>query len=137
MSPRTLKKLVVAVLVLLVATQLAEWLSELFNAAAGGVGWLAATGLYMLCYRKARMNVEPNFAYYVWMWVPTLALVLVPTAWELLQSEEETWGGRLGSMLPLLVEFVLPVLLLVVVFYGLSGLERRERDPVRREVDAT
>jgi len=127
MSLRTIRVLVAAVIALLVITELAGWVKAVWSSTAATLGWAVTAGAYAWCYRQARRAVTVNLKYYLWMTVPTLAFIVVPAAhkiWQWVHTPDQTWGQRVWLCVPELVGFVLPVAILLVIFYRLGRIER-------------
>lgn len=127
MSIRTVRVLVAVVIALLVVTQLAAWLTNVWNSTAATLGWAITAVAYAWCYRQARQAVTVNLKYYLWMTVPTLAFIVVPAVhkvWSWSHTPDQTWSQRLWPCVPSIVGFFLPVMILLAVFYMLGRIER-------------
>jgi hypothetical protein len=122
MELSTLRKLVVATIILLLLYQMGSWLATAFNGVVGVVGALAVAGVTFACARLARTNVGNTG----WFLVPTLLFTVVPLfarVW-LALSESASLIDHAVTLTPVIIGFVMPVLLLLLVY---KELGRRTR----------
>lgn len=100
------KRIIDVLIVIVIVTQLVQWLQDYWYSALSLLGSLT----YILCYRMARKSVVVNWRYYFWMWVPTCLFVIMPTCYSLFT---ETTGTLTSLFLALpLFSLLLPVALL-------------------------
>jgi len=124
MQLATLRRLVAAAIVLLLIYQVGTWISAFFGGFWGGVAAAVVAVVSLLCVWFAGTGAG-NIA---WVLVPSTLFVLVPLAvrlWGALADQQATWVDRVIAITPLLVGFVIPVLLLLVVY---AELRRKTRD---------
>jgi hypothetical protein len=122
MELSTLRKLVVATIILLVLYQMGSLLAGAFNGFIGVVGALVVAAVTFACARLARTNVGNTG----WFLVPTLLFTVTPLlarVWNALVESASLVDHAL-TLTPLIVGFVLPVLLLLLVY---KELGRRTR----------
>jgi hypothetical protein len=124
MQLSTLRMLVVAAIALLLIYQVGTWLASAFGGLWGVASAVVVAAVSFFSARLARSDVGNT----AWFLVPTLLFTIIPlaaTVWTALTASP-SWFDRLVSVTPFLVGFVLPVLLLLLVYKGLrertSGL---------------
>ncbi len=119
MSDTWLRRLVVAAIALLVVHQVGTWIYAAFGLAAGIVSAAVVTVISVMSARMARVGGGST----AWFLVPTLLFTVVPLAaklWGLYTSETSGWDWVV-ALVPFLVGFALPVLLLLAVYTGLRN----------------
>lgn len=118
MQLATLRRMVAAAIMLLLIYQVGTWITAFFGGFWGGVAAVVVLAVSLVCVRLAGFGAG-NIA---WVVVPTVLFLLVPLAirlWSALADKQATWIDRVIAITPLLVGFVIPVLLLLVVYAGL------------------
>lgn len=73
-----------ALIVIVVITQLTQWLQIYAHVAFS----LASGIVYVICYKMARKSVNPNWRYYLWMWLPTFLVIIAPSTYSFFSSEQ-------------------------------------------------
>ncbi|MHC4441275.1 MAG: hypothetical protein ACYTBZ_23000 [Planctomycetota bacterium] len=122
MKDKTLRTLLAVAAVLLVLDQLFDWLNELWSAATGFIGVIVVVIVSVICGRLARSS-PGNVAYF---FVPTLLFTVIPLVakvWKFF-TEEKSLLSRLLEIAPFLFGFVLPLGLLLFIYYELSKREK-------------
>ncbi len=120
MNDKTLRQLAGATLILLLVYQTGSAVTGLASAAAGGVSALVVGAVTFYCVRRANTGLVGR----AWLLVPMVLFTLAPLGlklWGVYSSDAGvmTWAA---SLLPLLVGFLLPVLLLWLIY---AELRRR------------
>ncbi len=110
MTLLTARRLIDVVIIFLILSHIVSWVEGL----SPSVVSILVSLTYLLSYRMARGTIEPNFTYYLWMWLPTILFVIAPIIWDLRSGEETSLLGSLISALPLF-SLILPVGLLLIV----------------------
>ena len=122
MRTKTLKPLILVAVAMIVISEVAGWIATIFGATTGLIGGVIVTATYVYCARRAKASLK----YYGWVLVPTMLFTVVPTAlrvYEFLKAEEDSLFVQLLRIAPSLFGFVLPVALLLVVYFGISKIE--------------
>jgi Na+/proline symporter len=125
MSDKTLRYIIASVIALLLVFQIGSLISGLFGMAWGAFSAVLVGAVSFFSSRLAKAGGKRSF----WFLLPTLLFTVFPVvfmAWKSLTSDT---GGfdRLVTLMPFIVGFVLPVLLLLVVYYELrkrTGLDQ-------------
>lgn len=121
MELTTLRKMVIATIALLLIYQVGTWIAAFFGGFWGGLAALVVAAVSVVCVRFAG-NRAGNTA---WIFVPLLLFALVPLVakvWSTLADNESTWIDHVIAITPFLVGFVIPVVLLLLVY---TELRRR------------
>jgi hypothetical protein len=106
----------------IVISEVARWVATLFGATTGLIGGVIVVTVYWYCARQARASMR----YYGWILVPTILFTIVPTALrvrDFFKGEEGSFIVQLLRVAPSLFSFVLPVGLLLVVYFGISKIK--------------
>jgi len=120
------RKILVAVIALLIFREVASGLANLLGAAPALIGGILVIAVQLVCSHLARANLR----YYSYIFIPTLLFTIVPAALKIraaLNFQEQTPAARLWIIAPEVVSFVLPVLLLLVAYWLVS--RKVPRDP--------
>ena len=123
MPIHTVRRLILAAMVLVVFSNIAYWVAEAWSAWAGMAWGLCAAGVAFFCRAKAGRMVQANKKYYFWLSIPAI-LALVPIILhirEAISEESASWWLRLWQLAPVLISFVIPVTLLWLAYSGLEG----------------
>ncbi len=123
MSDAWLRRLVVAVIALLIIHEVGTWVYAAFGAAAGVLSGVLVAAVSFFATRMASVGAG-NAA---WFLVPTLLFTALPVAarvWSFLTVQQGAWE-RTQDLVPFLVGFAAPVGLLLVVYLA---LRRRSRE---------
>ncbi len=126
MNDLWLRRLIVAAVLLLVGSQFMEWIGGFANEAVGIGGSLLVVAVTAVAARMARVGVGNV----LWFLLPTFLFVVVPVAaqtWSFLTDDRGLWA-RLWDLLPFLLGFAFPILLLLGVY---AELRRRDVDETR------
>ncbi|MFQ5462138.1 MAG: hypothetical protein ACE5E5_05870 [Phycisphaerae bacterium] len=118
-----LRKLVVGAISLLLIHQAGVLLWALFGALGGIASAVVVAGVSLGCARLARAGVGNT----VWLLVPTLLFTVVPLVvkvWHLL-ADEQDWLDKAMGLIPFLVGFLVPVVLLALVYAELRSRDSR------------
>jgi hypothetical protein len=117
MSDRTLRYLIAAVIAMLLVFNIGSLIAAAFGAAWGIVSAVAVAAVSILSARLAGAGGRST----LWFLLPTILFTLVPTATTISQAftaETGIWQ-RLVDLLPFLVGFAVPMILLLLVYYEL------------------
>jgi hypothetical protein len=121
MSDTNLRRIIVAVIAMLLVYQMGVWLAVLWGAVGATLSTVIVAAVTFFCAYMARVGA----GHVGWFLVPTLLFTLIPVAaraWNFF-TEKRTWWERVVEHAPFLVGFLLPVLLLMVIY-----LELRRRE---------
>ena len=119
MRTKTLKTLILVAVAMLVISEVAGWIATIFGATTGFIGGAIVTIAYLYCAHRAKASLK----YYGWILVPTILFTIIPMALrvhEFLKAEGDSLFVQLLRLAPTLFGFVLPVALLLVVYFGMS-----------------
>jgi hypothetical protein len=124
LSIRLIRKMILVAMVLIVFSNVAQWVGDSMNKVVATVWGIAAAGLAYFCRTKAAKSHTAvlDKRYYLWLMVP-IVLTLIPLVLQVRRvftAESQSWWLRLWEALPVLVDFVLPVGILWVVYAGLT-----------------
>ena len=122
MSDRTLKHLVASVILLLLVYQVGTMVAGLFGIAWGILTGVAVTAVSFLTSRLAKAGVKNS----LWYLLPTILFTILPivyTAWKVL-GHNSGWFDRLRRLTPCAAGFVLPMILLAIVYCELRKRTR-------------
>ena len=126
MTNRTLARLVLVALICVVVSNVTVWIFGAFQAAGATLGAVAVGVLTWWCRRKALAGVQKSARYWLWMTGPLVLFTVVPIAARLyafLTSTEPAGLLTYANVLAFAVSFLVPVVLLVVVYVALSRSE--------------
>ncbi|HVB48263.1 MAG TPA: hypothetical protein VNF69_07720 [Burkholderiales bacterium] len=121
MELATLRKMLIATIALLLIYQVGTWIAAFFGGFWGGLAALVVAVVSIVCVRVAGGRAG-NVA---WILVPLLLFALVPLVakvWSTLADKQSTWIDHVIAITPFLVGFVIPVVLLLLVY---TELRRR------------
>lgn len=124
LSIRLIRKMILVAMVLIVFSNVAQWVGDSMNKVVATLWGIAAAGLAYFCRTKAMKSHTAvlDKKYYLWLMVP-IVLTLIPLflrVWKVFTAESESWWIRAWDALPVLVNFVLPVGLLWVAYAALT-----------------
>jgi hypothetical protein len=114
MELATIRKLVVAVIVLLLTYQVGVLIGGIFNSIWGVISAIVVAGVTFVSSRQARVGVGNTG----WFLVPTLLFTVLPfvvNIWKFFTSDSNLWK-RIIDFTPFLVGFALPIGILLVVY---------------------
>ncbi len=118
MELAALRKMVAATIVLLLIYQMGTWIAAFFGGFWGGLAAVVVAAVSLIGVRLAGIGACST----AWFLVPSLAFAVVPLVakvWSALADKQSTWIDHIIAVTPLLVGFVIPVVLLLIVYIGL------------------
>ena len=122
MSDITLRRIVALVIAMLLVYQMGALITGLFGMAWGVVSALVVAGVTFFATRLAKAGGKSS----IWFLLPTLLFTVVPliiTVWSTF-TQDTGWLDRMASLVPFVLGFAGPVLLLLVVYYELRKRAR-------------
>ncbi len=125
-----LRKLVVLAISLLLIHQAGALLWALFGAMGGIASAAVVACVSLVCGRLARIGAGNT----AWLLGPTILFTVIPLAIKIWRfaTDDQGWFDKTMDLVPFLVGFLIPVLLLALVY---AELRSRERKPVKNEGD--
>jgi hypothetical protein len=119
-----IKKMILVAMVLIVFSNVAQWVGDSMHEIVGVVWGIVAAGVAYFCRTKAMKShtAVVDKKYYLWLMVPVV-LTLIPVAFRIRKIfTEESQSGwiRLWEAMPVLVNFILPVGILWVAYAALT-----------------
>ena len=137
LSIRLIRKMILVAMVLIVFSNVAQWVGDSMNKVVATAWGIAAAALAYFCRTKAMKSQTAvlDKKYYLWLMVP-IVLTLIPLflrVWKVFTKESESWSIRIWDALPVLVNFVLPVGILWVAYAALT-LHLPKQDAVEQPV---
>ena len=117
MSMTTQRKLSLTTIICLLLYQVGTWISLVAGAMWGAGSAVVVAVVSYFCARLARRGISSN----VWFLMPTLLFTIIPLAVKLWAAwtRQASIMDMLVDLLPLLVGFVIPVVLLSIVYLRL------------------
>ncbi len=124
LSIRLIRKMILVAMVLIVFSNVAQWVGDSMHKVVAAVWGIAAAALAYYCRTRAMKSHTGvlNKKYYLWLMVPVV-LTLIPLVlriWRVFTAESKSWWLRLWEALPVLVDFVLPVGILWIAYAALT-----------------
>lgn len=122
MSIQTIRKLILATMALIVFSQIATWVAGTFSRSMGTIWGLVTAGAALYCRMRATSVVQTNKKYYVWLLIPAV-LTVVPIILRIrkvFEPEQISWWVRLWDLTPIMVSFVIPLVLLWLIYSALA-----------------
>ena len=110
--------MVATTIVLLLIYQMGTWIAAFFGGFWGGLAAVVVATVSLVGVRLAGIGARST----AWFLVPSLAFAVVPLVgkvWGALADKQSTWIDHVIAITPLLVGFVIPVVLLLLVYIGL------------------
>jgi len=127
MSDKTLRYIIASVIAMLLVFQVGSLISSVF-----GMTWglLSGAVVAVVSFVSSRLAKKAGGKRSFWFLLPTLLFTVFPITFMVWKSVTRDTSGfdRLVTFTPFIVGFVLPVLLLLVVYYELR--KRTNNDPV-------
>jgi hypothetical protein len=117
------RRLILVVIALLLISEIASQINSLFGVGPGIVGGVLVAIVQWYFARKAKAHVK----YYLYILVPTVLFTVIPTAirvWNFFQGDELAFWSILWNIGPTLITFILPVFLLLYVYWDLRPREQ-------------
>lgn len=124
LSDSNLRRIIALVIALLLIHQIGVLMAGLWGIAWGAVSALVVAGVTFFSVRLAKRGGRSS----AWFLLPTLLFTVLPlllTLWKSL-GQQVGWMDRAIALLPFVVGFVAPVLLLLAAYYELRGRTRGE-----------
>ncbi len=124
MSDTNLRRLVALVIALLLVYQMGAIITGLFGMVWGLVSALVVAAVTFFATRLAKSGGKSS----VWFLVPTLLFTVVPLVITILGAftQDVSWMDRARSLVPFVMGFAAPVLLLLVVYNTLRVRTRSD-----------
>jgi len=125
MSDATLRRLVALSIALLLVYQMGALITGLFGMVWGLLSALVVAGVTFFATRLAKTGGKGS----VWFLLPTLLFTVVPliiTLWSAF-AQDVSWTERAASLVPFIMGFAAPVLLLLAVYYELRKRTRGDQ----------
>lgn len=124
LSIRMIRKMILVAMVLIVFSNIAQWVGEFLPKIVGAIWGIITAGVAFYCRSRAVKThaVITDKKYYLWLLVPGLltAIPLILRLKSVLTAEAQSWWIRIWYTLPVLVNFILPVGILWVVYAALT-----------------
>jgi hypothetical protein len=117
MSDTSLRRIVALVIALLVVYQMGAIITGLFGMAWGVVTAVIVAGVTFFATRLAKAGGKGS----IWFLLPTLLFTVVPLIITVLGAfaQDVSWTNRAAALVPFVMGFAAPVLLLLVVYHTL------------------
>jgi hypothetical protein len=115
--------MVAVTIALLLIHQVGAGIAAFFGGFWGGLAAVVVAAVSLVCVRLAGSSAGSI----AWFVLPSLAFALVPLVakvWNSLADKQSTWIDQVMAIAPILVGFVIPVVLLLLVY-----TELRRRPP--------
>ncbi len=125
MSDSTLRRIVALVIALLLVYQMGALITGLFGMAWGLFSALVVAGVTFFATRLARAGGKSS----IWFLLPTLLFTVVPLViaiWSTF-AQDASWMDRATAILPFVIGFAAPVLLLLGVYHTLRVRTRGDQ----------
>ncbi len=119
MKSKSIRRLIVVVITLLVISEIARLASNLMGNKGGLAGVIITTAVYFYCARKARAGVN----YTIWILAPTIIFGIIPTIaklWGFFTDEGPSLLQRIWEYGPFFISFIIPVALLLLIYIELD-----------------
>ncbi|MBN1655009.1 MAG: hypothetical protein JXA30_14665 [Deltaproteobacteria bacterium] len=116
------RRIILIVIALLLISEVASQIKDIFGVGPGVVGGLLVAVVQWYFARKAKAHVK----YYLYIMVPTILFTVIPTGiriWNFFQGEETALIRKLWEFGPIFISFILPVFLLLYVYWDLRPRE--------------
>jgi hypothetical protein len=125
MSDASLRRIVALVIALLLVYQMGALITGLFGMAWGFFSALVVAGVTFFATRLAKAGGKSS----IWFLLPTLLFTVVPLALTVWSSfaQDASWMDRATAILPFVIGFAAPVLLLLVVYNALRVRTRGDQ----------
>lgn len=126
LSDTNLRRIVALVIAMLLIHQVGVLIAGLWGMAWGAVSALLVAGVTFFSVRLAKSGGRSS----AWFLLPTLLFTVLPfliLLWKIL-GQQAGWMDRVVVLLPFLIGFVVPVLLLLAAYYELRGRTRMNQD---------
>ena len=117
MTDKTLSRIVITVIAMLLIFQIGSLISSLFGLAWGAVSAVVVAGVSFFSVRIAKAGGKTS----AWFLLPTILFTVLPiayTVWKIV-TLDTGWFNMALKFGPFFIGFAGPVILLLVVFYEL------------------
>jgi hypothetical protein len=117
MSDKTLRFIIAAVIAMLLVYQIGIIISSVFGIAWGVISSAVVAAVTFFSARLARAGGKSS----LWFLLPTLLFTVVPIAMNIWNAVTGTtsWLNRLSGLIPFILSFGAPIILLLLVYYEL------------------
>jgi hypothetical protein len=117
MSDTILRRIVALVIALLLVYQVGALVTGLFGMAWGVLSALVVAGVTLFATRLAKAGGKSS----IWFLLPTLLFTVAPLAITIgsMFAQDVSWMDRVTTLVPFVIGFAAPVLLLLAVYYEL------------------
>ncbi|MEH6649771.1 MAG: hypothetical protein V7707_07065 [Motiliproteus sp.] len=119
MEVRTIRKVILAAIALLVASEVIAWLYLVTSNITAILSGLVVFAIYAYCGKKATASTAKT----VWFMVPVMLFTVVPVVikfWPDGAAEQGSWLLSTITNIPFIVSFILPVILLFAAYFFLA-----------------
>ena len=126
LSDTSLRRILALVIALLLIHQVGVLIASLWGMAWGAVSALVVAGVTFFSVRLAKSGGRSS----AWFLLPTLLFTVLPVLimlWKVV-GQQAGWTDRLVALLPFVIGFVVPMLLLLAAYYELRGRTRMDQD---------
>ncbi len=122
LSDKTLSWLIAIAIILLLSHQIGSFIVVTLGMVWGVVAVAVVTVVALLSARMARAGGRRS----LWFLLPTVLFVLLPVIWKVWRAFTDTTSGfeRLMELMPFLIGFGAPVMLLLLAYAGLHARTR-------------
>jgi hypothetical protein len=117
------RQIVVVVIALLLISEIASQMNDVFGEGAGFFGGLFVAVVQWYFARKAKAHVR----YYFYLVIPTLMFTIIPIGiriWNFVHGEEMGILQKFWKFGPTFISFLLPIILLLYVYWDLRPREK-------------
>ena len=118
MSVKTVRKMILAALVLIVFANVSAWAGEMLQKSTGVIWGLATAIVAFYCRLRASRSIAANKKYLLWMAIPGI-LAFIPIAYHVyrfFRSAETSWLVKIWDVSPIMIGFIAPVILLWMAY---------------------
>lgn len=119
MKAKTLKELIVVVIALLIVSEIFSWLYEVVQSIYGLIISVVVFAVYTYFGIKARERASTTMLFLM----PALLCSMIPIGIRVYNffTEETSLISSIIQNLPFIISFVLPILLLVIIYFNLDA----------------
>ncbi len=117
MSDKTLKHLIASAIALLLVFQIGTLIASIFGVAWGTISSIVVAAVTIASARLAKAAGKSS----LWFLLPVLIFTFTPIILMIWRgiTEDVTWLDRLVMLLPFIVGFAAPIILLLLAYYEL------------------
>ena len=117
MPDKTLRYLIVSVIVLLLIFQIGTLISDLFGTLWGALSAIAVVAVLFFSTHLTRTRQENSFWFFLTISLFTVVSIIL-MSWNVM-TEEVSWFERVVRLTPFIIGFGAPIVLLLVVYHEL------------------